>query len=128
MAVDLRNIGSRLDRPDTWFLYPSEAVESSTLKKGALPIARFHSRDVVEFQYESAGDDYENVIQYKGVIETIDDLSMARPNMFCVNRQTKELFIIDPPLVTANHAGVTSVSRRPNIAYTLTLRRVEAVE
>lgn len=126
MAADLRNIGGRERYCDTYRLYPSDAIErGAAIKKGASALCRFHSRDVEEFHYEMVDNGYTSPMQYKGRIETIDDLSMARPDMYCVDEDSGETYIIEAPLVTANDAGATSVSRRPNKKYIMTLRRME---
>lgn len=127
MALDLRNLGSRSRYCDVYTLYPSDAVDGNTLtlKEDALPLARFHSRDVEEFRYErpSINGYVATVVQYRGKIETMDDLSMARPDMFC-RAEDGTIFIIEAPLITKNDSAVTAVSRRPNIKYELTLRGI----
>lgn len=125
MALDLRNIGGREKYCDVYLLYDSKAYNRNTLSidPDAAPLARFHSRDVEEFRYErpSINGYVSSVVQYRGRIETMDDLSMARPDMFCVS-EDGTVFIIEAPLITKNDSSVTSVSRRPNIKYEFTLR------
>ena len=127
MALDLRNIGSRVDYPDTYLLYPSTAVDGNTLKlkDDAVALARFHSRDIEEFRYErpTINGYISTVVQYRGRIESMDDLSMARPDMY-VKAEDGTLYIIEAPLTTKNDAAVTGLSRRPNIKYELTLRGI----
>lgn len=125
--LDLRNIGSRSRYCDVYTLYPSTAVDGNTLalREDAVPLARFHSRDVVEFRYErpTVNGYVSTVVQYRGKIETMDDLSMARPDMFVVS-EDGTIFIIEPPLVTKNDSAVTALSKRPNIKYEFTLRGI----
>lgn len=125
--LDLRNIGSRERYCDVYTLYPSDAVDGNTLKlkDDAVPLARFHSRDVEEFRYErpTVNGYVSTVVQYRGVIESMDDLSMARPDMFAV-AEDGTIFIIEAPLITKNDSAVTALSRRPNIKYVMTLRGI----
>lgn len=125
MALDLRNVGSRNRYCDVYTLYHSDAVDGNTLKlkEDAVPLTRFHSRDVEDFRYErpTINGYVSTVVQYRGKIETMDDLSMARPDMF-VKAEDGTLFIIEAPVVTKNDSSVTAVSRRPNIRYEMTLR------
>ena len=125
MALDLRNIGSRSKYCDVYTLYPSTAVDGNTmiLKEDAVPLARFHSCDIEEFRYErpTVNGYVSTVTQYRGRIETMDDLSMARPDMYCKDEDGR-LFIIEAPVITKNDSAVTAVSRRPNIRYQFTLR------
>jgi len=122
---DLRNIGNRSRYCDTYYLYASDAVDGNTLrlKPDAPFLARFHSRDVEEFRWErpTVNGYVSTVLQYRGKIETIDDLSMARPDMYVVS-EDGTIFIVEAPLITANDSSVTRLSKRPNIKYTLTLR------
>lgn len=123
--LDIRNIGNRSRYCDVYTLYPSDAVDGNTLtlKEDAVALARFHSRDVEDFRYErpTINGYVSTVLQYRGRIETPDDLSMARPDMY-VKAEDGTLFIIEAPLLTKNDAAVTSVSKRPNIRYVMTLR------
>lgn len=127
MPIDLRNLGSRSKYCDVYTLYPSDAVNGNTLtlKADAVPLARFHSRDVEEFRYEhpTINGYVSTSLQYRGRIETIDDLSMARPDMYVVG-EDGTIYIIEAPLVTDNNPAVTSVSRRPAIKYQMTLRGI----
>ena len=125
--LDLRNIGSRERYCDVYTLYPSDAVDGNTLKlkDDAVPLARVHSHDVEEFRYErpTVNGYVSTVVQYRGVIESMDDLSMARPDMFAV-AEDGTIFIIEAPLITKNDSAVTALSRRPNIKYVMTLRGI----
>ena len=129
MALDLRNIGSREKYCDVYTLYPADAVDGNTLKlkEDAVPLARFHSRDVEDFRYErpTVNGYVSTVVQYRGRIETMDDLSMARPDMF-VKAEDGTLFIIEAPLLTKNDSAVTALSRRPTTKYEFTLRGISS--
>lgn len=127
MPIDLRNLGSRSKYCDTYTLYPSDAVNGNTLtlKPDAVALARFHSRDIENFRYEhpTINGYVSSSVQYRGRIESIDDLSMARPDMYVVS-ETGVIFIIEAPLVTDNNPASTSVSMRPAIKYQMTLRGI----
>lgn len=123
---DLRNIGSTREYCDVYWLYPSDVVDGNTLelREDAVALCRFRSRDVEDFRWENPktpDGTISSVIQYRGKIETMDDLSMARPDMI-VKSEDGTLFIIEAPLETANYAPTTAIGKRPNIKYRFTLR------
>lgn len=124
MGRDLRQIGFGRNRyPDLCYLYDSTAVNHNRLVKDAKPICRFYKRDKVSFQWEYA---QVNGIatsrkQFVGTIETLDDVSKARPDMYVVD-QTGELFIIVPPVVSDDANKSKVVGTRPTVRTTMTLR------
>ena len=125
--LDLRNIGSRLKYCDVYLLYAAEDVDGNAhrVKPESKPLARFHSRDVENFRYErvTINGVLTTALQYRGKIETLDDLSMARIGMYC-KAEDGTLYIIEAPLVTDNNSAVTALSKRPSIKYVFTLRGV----
>ena len=129
MASDLRNVGSRIEYCDTFTLYDGEYYDGNALKikDGAPPLARFHSRDIENFRWErpSMGGMVSSAAQYVGKIETIDDLSMCRPDMYAKS-EDGDIFIVDAPVETVNDPASTSMSRRPRRIYRLNLRGVSS--
>ena len=124
MGRDLRQIGYGKNRyPDCCYLYDSSAVEHNKLVKDAQPVCRFYKRDVVAFQWEYATVNGITTSrkQFVGTIETLDNVSEARPDMY-VTDQTGALFIIIPPVVSDDANKSKVVGTRPTIKTTMTLR------
>lgn len=126
MARDLRQIGyNRNKYPDLCYLYDSTAVNNNKLVKDAKPICRFYKRDVKPFQWEkpTVNGVVSSRLQFQGIIETMDHVEQAKPDMFVVD-QTGTLFIIAAPVVSDDANKSKVVGRRPTIKTTMTLRGV----
>lgn len=126
MARDLRQIGyNRNKYPDLCYLYDSTAVNNNKLVKDAKPICRFYKRDVKPFQWEkpTVNGIVSSRLQFQGIIETMDHVEQAKPDMFVVD-QTDTLFIIVAPVVSDDANKSKVVGRRPTIKTTMTLRGV----
>ena len=126
MARDLRQIGCNRNRyPDLCYLYDSKAVNNNKLVKDAKPICRFYKRDVRSFQWEkpTVNGIVSSRLQFQGIIETMDHVEQAKPDMFVVD-QTGTLFIIVAPVISDDANKSKVVGRRPTIKTTMTLRGV----
>ena len=124
MARDLRHIGcSRNEYPDRCYLYDSKAVQGNLLVKEAKPICRFYKRDVKPFQWErpTINGVASSRKQFIGIIETIDHVEQAKPDMYVVD-QTGMLFIIEAPVVSDDANKSKVVGTRPTVKTTMTLR------
>ena len=126
MGRDLRHIGcSRNEYPDRCSLYDSTAVNNNMLVQGAKPICRFYKRDVKPFQWERAT--INGIVstrkQFIGVIETVDHVEKAKPDMYVID-QTGMLFLIVEPVISDDANESKVVGTRPAIKTTMTLRGV----
>lgn len=124
MARDLRQIGCNKNRyPDRCYLYGSEAIEKNKLVKDAKPICRFYKRDVKPFQWErpTVNGVASSRRQFVGVIETVDHVEQAKPDMFVVD-QTGMLFIIVEPVISDDENKSKAIGKRPAIKTTMTLK------
>ena len=124
MGRDLRHIGcSRNDYPDRCYLYDSQAVQGNVLVKEAKPICRFYKRDVKPFQWErpTVNGVVSSRKQFVGIIETIDHVEQAKPDMYVVD-QTGMLFIIEAPVVSDDANKSKVVGTRPTVKTTMTLK------
>ena len=126
MSRDLRQIGYNKNRyPDLCYLYDSTDVEKNKLKKDAKAITRFYKKDVVPFQWEriTINGVVSSRLQFKGTIETLDNVQMAKPDMYVVD-QTGTLFIIDTPVISDDANKSKVVGTRPTIKTTMILKGV----
>ena len=126
MARDLRQIGCNRNRyPDLCYLYDSKAVNNNKLVQDAKPICRFYKRDARSFQWERATVNgvVSSRLQFQGIIETMDHVEQAKPDMFVVD-QTGTLFIIVAPVISDDANKSKVIGRRPTIKTTMTLRGV----
>lgn len=123
---DLRRIGYNKNKyPDKCYLYDSSAVNNNKLVKDSAPVCRFYKRDVKSFQWERATINgvVSSRLQYVGIIETVDDVKCAKPDMFVVD-QTGDLFIVVAPVISDDENKSKVVGTRPSIKTTMTLRGV----
>ena len=124
MPRDLRQVGFGKNRyPDCCYLYDSSAVNHNKLVKDVEPVCRFYKRDKIPFQWEFATVNGITTSrkQFIGTIETLDDVSRARPDMYVVD-QTGALFIIVPPVISDDANKSKVVGTRPTVKTTMTLR------
>lgn len=124
MGRDLRQIGcNRNDYPDRCYLYDSKAVNNNKLIQDVQPLCRFNKRDVKAFQWErvTVNGVATTRKQFIGVIETVDHVEDAKPDMYVVD-QTGMLFIIVAPVVSDDANKSKVVGRRPTVVTTMTLR------
>lgn len=126
MARDLRQIGyNRNNYPDLCYYYDSSAINGNVLKEDSQPIGRFYKKDVIPFQWQrvSVNGIVTSAIEFIGTVETADNVSQLRPDMY-VKDQTGALFLVVAPVISDDANKSKVVGTRPTVITTMRLRGV----
>ena len=126
MPRDLRQIGfNKNNYPDLCYYYDSTAVNGNKLIKNSKPIGRFYKTDKVPFQWRRVivNGVVTSAIEFIGTVETADDVSKLRPDMY-VQDQTGVLFLVVAPVISDDANKSKVVGTRPTVITTMTLRGV----
>lgn len=128
MGRDLRVIGfNKNEYPDRCVYYGKESIKNGVVIPDSKPLGRFYKKDAVSFawKYMSLGNgQFSSSMIFEGVIETMDNVSELRPDMY-VQDQTGMLFVVVPPVISDDANKSKVVGRRPTIKTTMTLRGLE---
>lgn len=123
MPRDLRH--SINEYPDRVYYYPSTAVKGNTLVKDAKPLGRFYCNDIVAFAWKpvTTNGNLNSNYEYIGTIQTVDEISDIRPQMYVQYANGGGLFIIDE--IIESEITDKRYSSRPAIQRTLVLRGIK---
>jgi len=120
---DLRN--SNNNYPDRLYYYPSSVINGNKLVAETLPLGRFNANDVIPFGWQPLviNGNVTSNFEYKGTIETIDEISDLRPKMFVKYADGNQWFIVDK--IIESEVSDKSISARPSFKRTITLRGIK---
>lgn len=131
MGRDLRQTGYNRNRyPDRCVYYGKECINNGVVIPNAKPLGRFYKRDAEAFawKYQSLGNgQFSSSMVFEGKIETLDNVSDLRPDMYVVD-QTGMLFVIVPPVVSDDADQSKVIGTRPSVKTTMTLRGLEIID
>lgn len=126
MARDLRQIGfGARNYPDTCRVYGSHYDEKNQLVMDETCLGRFKKTDIEAFRWEriTVNGVLTNKSQFIGKVQTGDNVSYLRPDMF-VKDQTGALFIVVAPIISDDSNQSKQIGTRPTVVTTFTLRGV----
>lgn len=116
---------SNIDYPDKIYYYSANYVNNNKLVQDALPLGRFNANNVLPFGWRPivVNGNVTSNKEYTGTIETIDEISDLRPNMFVKYANGNQLFIVDS--IIESEITDKSISARPAFKRTIALRGVK---
>lgn len=111
--------------PDVVYYYPFNSVKNSQIEQNAKPLGRFYTNDIEPFAWRPIiiNGNLTSNYEYVGKIETIDNCSDLRPQMYVRYANGDQIFIVSE--IVENEITDKRISARPCVKRQITLRGVK---